>query len=61
MIYATASLFIIIGLLCIFKPHVIGMFDGFRIKPPTNSYLLKYIRFVGIAFVIGGVVCLLSV
>ncbi|MCX7709922.1 MAG: hypothetical protein N2484_08720 [Clostridia bacterium] len=59
MIVATAVLFLIAGLLCIFKPGIIGMFDGFRIKPSDNPCYLKYIKLVGIGFVIGGMVFVL--
>lgn len=58
MIVFTGLLFMIIGLLCILKPEFFGMFDGLRIKPSSNKFYLKYIRFVGIGMTVGGFVSL---
>ncbi|MCO1603898.1 hypothetical protein [Desulfosporosinus nitroreducens] len=55
MLLVTAILFLAIGLWCVLKPEIVGMFDGFKIKPSTNQYYHNYIKRYGLALFIVGV------
>ncbi|AET67583.1 hypothetical protein Desor_1968 [Desulfosporosinus orientis DSM 765] len=55
MVLVTAILFLAIGLWCVLKPEIVGMFDGFEIKPSTNKYYHDYIKRYGLALFLVGV------
>ena len=55
MLSITGILFIAMGCWCVFIPEIVGMFDGFTIKPSTNEYYHNYIKRVGLAFIIVGI------
>ena len=55
MLSITGILFMAMGCWCIFSPEIVGMFDGFSIKPSTNKYYHNYIKRFGLALLIVGV------
>lgn len=55
MLSITGILLITMGSWCMFKPEIVGMFDGFSIKPSTNKYYHSYIKRFGLALLIVGV------